>query len=321
MTTHDSGELHVIFGTGTLGKWTGRELVKLGKRVRFVNRSGKAFDLPEGAELVASDAYDPAKTTEVVQGAAAIYQCAQPEYHEWETKFMPLQDSIMAAAITTGAKLIAAENVYMYGAPNGKPLTEDTPYNAHTRKGKVRQAMTEKLFAQHKAGNLRAASVRGSDFFGPDDMSNTKFIVYAAVQGKAAQMVGRGDRLHSFTYTPDFGKLLAIAGTRDEALGQAWHVPNNPPLTQNELLSLFEAELGTPIKRMYGTTLVMRAMGLFVPAMREMVEMMYEFNHPFVVDGSKAERTFGITATPMKQMISETVAWVKTHLAQLAAAH
>ncbi|HQX76303.1 MAG TPA: NAD-dependent epimerase/dehydratase family protein, partial [Thermoflexales bacterium] len=217
--------LHVIFGTGPLGKWTARELVKMGKQVRLVNRSGQAMDLPPGAEMIKADAYDVANNIAITKNAAAIYQCAQPAYYEWPQKFPAFQEAILQAAIANGAKFIAAENLYVYGDTHGQPMTEDTPYAAHTRKGKTRQAMTEALFAAHKAGKVRAASARGSDFFGPDDSVSSGMLYKPALQGKTVNAMGRLDMPHTFTYAPDFGKTLAILGTRDEALGKAWHVP------------------------------------------------------------------------------------------------
>src|ERR1043165_4005846 len=120
-------ELHVVFGTGPLGKGTARELARLGKQVRMINRSGNADHLPESIEVVASDAYDVKKNVEVTRGAAAIYQCAQPHYHEWTQKFQPLQKAILETAITNQAKLIVGDNLYVYGSPHGHPLHEDSP--------------------------------------------------------------------------------------------------------------------------------------------------------------------------------------------------
>ncbi len=127
----NTNELHVIFGAGPLGKWTMRELVRLGKRVRVVNRSGEVKDAPAGVEVVRGDAYDPANTSLLTQGATAVYQCAQPAYHEWAEKFPPLQAAILQGAIANGAKLIVGDNLYTYGDPNGQTISEATPYNPH----------------------------------------------------------------------------------------------------------------------------------------------------------------------------------------------
>lgn len=95
-------ESHVIFGTGPLGKWTARELVKMGKNVRMINHSGKANRLPAGVLVIASDAYDVSKNIAVTKGAVAIYQCAQPHYYEWPDKFPPLQKAIVPLCLHGG---------------------------------------------------------------------------------------------------------------------------------------------------------------------------------------------------------------------------
>lgn len=306
-------ELHVIFGTGPLGKWTARELVKMGKTVRMINRSGKANRLPAGVEVIASDAYDAAKNIEVTKGAHAIYQCAQPHYYEWAEKFPPLQKAIMDAAIANQAKFIVGDNLYMYGHFTGS-LREDAPLAPNTRKGKVRAAMAQAVLDAHAAGKVRAAIGRASDFFGPDDTSLTGYAIQPALEGKTVNLMGSTSQLHTFTYIADFGRLLATLGTRDEALGQVWFAPSNPPLTQAEFVKLIEAELGRPIKSMVGGPLMMRFLGLFNKDIAETVEMMFEWTNPYVIDTSKAEKAFGLKATPLKQAIQETLDWCKENV-------
>lgn len=308
-----TNDLHVIFGTGPLGKWTARHLLKQGQRVRLINRSGQTPDLPEGAEIVRGDAYDRAQTKALTAGAAAVYQCAQPAYHEWAEKFPPLQESILEAAAAAGAKLIVAENLYMYGDVQGQVMTETLPNRAHTRKGQVRQQMTEALMQAHQQGKVRVAMARGSDFFGPEDSVQTEFIFRPALAGKAVNLVGRTDQPHTFTYVVDFGTLLATLGLRDEALGQIWHVPSSAPVTQNELVNLISELVGKPVKTQVGTRLILTLMGLFNPGAKEMVEMLYEFNQPFIMDSSKAQKAFGLQPTPLREALRATLDWCRTH--------
>ncbi|GAB4396567.1 MAG: NAD-dependent epimerase/dehydratase family protein [Anaerolineales bacterium] len=303
-------ELHVIFGTGPLGRYTAETLLNLGMSVRMVNRSGKMADAPAGVEIIASDAYDVTRNLEVTRGAAAVYQCAQPHYHEWQEKFPPLQRAIVQAASQNGAKLVVGDNLYMYGKFSGA-LREDSPVNPHTKKGKTRAAMAQEILDAHTAGTVRATIGRASDFFGPYDTVLTDYAILPAVQDKAVNLVGRTDQPHTFTYVKDFGRLLATLGTRDEALGQVWFTPSNPPVTQAEFVRLMETELGKPIKSQVAGTLLMRILGLFNKSMAETVEMMYEWTAPFVVDTSKAEKAFGLKPTPLNVAIRETLAWCK----------
>lgn len=120
---------------------------------------------------------------------------------------------------------------------------------------------------------------------------------------------------------PDFGQALAILGARDEALGQVWHVPSPAAVTQAEVLALLAAEIGRPVKPLMGTALLLRALGLFNPMIRETVEMLYEWTQPFVLDSSTFERTFAMPPTPLRQMVQETVTWARQNELSLAAAH
>jgi nucleoside-diphosphate-sugar epimerase len=311
--TNATAELHVIFGTGPLGKWTARELGRLGKRVRLINRHGTATDLPEGAEIVKADAYDTRQTIELTAGAAAVYQCAQPAYREWRTRFPQLQASILEGAAAAGAKLIAAENLYMYGEPAGVPLTEDSPYQAHTRKGKTRQAMTEALAAAQREGKARVAIARGSDFFGPDDAVSAGLIFRPALAGKRVSVLGRLDQPHTFTYVADFGKTLATLGTHEEALGQVWHVPSNPPVAQAEFVAMVGDAVGRPVKVRRGTAPILWLIGLGNPDAREIIEMLYEFERPFVMASEKFQRVFGAGPTPLREAIQASIEWARAH--------
>jgi nucleoside-diphosphate-sugar epimerase len=307
-------ELHVVFGTGPLGKYTARELVKLGKTVRMVNRSGKADQLPGGVEIVASDAYDAAKNVEVTKGATAIYQCAQPPYNRWPQEFPPLQASIMEGLAGSGAKLVIAENMYMYGDAAGKPLSESLPHAAQTRKGRTRAAMSESALAAHREGRVRVAIGRGSDYFGPwgDNSTMGGRVFPPLFRGKPAQPIGRIDLPHTHTYLKDFGRALFLLGERDEADGQAWHVPNDmPEISQGELVRIFCEESGLEPKISAMGRTMLRLGGLFVPEARESLEMMYAFEKPLIVDSTRFERAFGMRPTPMREALRETAAWYR----------
>ena len=135
--------------------------------------------------------------------------------------------------------------------------------------------------------------------------------------GKGASFGGKLDFPHTATYIGDFGVALVILGERDEALGQAWHVPSDrPQITQRQLAELIYRETGQPVKASGVSKLMMSLAGLFIPGARETVEMMYEFEKPFVVDSSKFERTFGVVATPITGALKTTVAWYRAHPAR-----
>jgi nucleoside-diphosphate-sugar epimerase len=308
---------HVVFGTGAIGRAVMNELVKRGESVRMVNHSGKMDDVPCGVEVVASDLYDPAKVKEVTRGTQVVYQSAQPHYHEWPKKFPALQKSIIDGLTGSGAKLVLVENLYMYGATNGIPMTENTPHNAQTRKGKVRSEISNAAFAAHCEGKLRVTAARGSDYFGPWGLTQGwggGIFLYRILAGKSAQIFGSAKAPHTYTYIPDFGKALVILGEQPEADGAVWHVPNDMSgITQGDFVKMIADEAGVAVKIQPGGKTIAALLGLFSPASPEIIEMMYEFEQPFLVDSSKFEKTFGMKATPMKNAVKETVAWFKSH--------
>lgn len=311
MTVH-----HVVLGTGAIGRAVAEELIRRGESVRMVNRSGKMDEVPAGVDVVASDLYDPAKVREVTRGAKVVYQSAQPRYHEWTEKFPLLQKSIIDGLMGSDAKLVLIENVYMYGDTQGQPMTEDTPHSAHTRKGRVRSEISNAAFEAHKNGHVCVTAARGGNFFGPwgTDSTMGARVFYPLLREKPAQLIGRTDVPHTHTYVKDFGRALVILGERDEADGQVWHVPNDQPrMTQGELVRLFAEEAGVEPKISSMGKLMMSIGGLFIPEAKESVEMMYEFDKPFVIHSSKFEKMFGMKATPTREAIRETVVWYKSH--------
>lgn len=309
---------HVILGAGAVGRSILDELVRRGESVRVVNRSGNLKDVPVGVEVKAADLYDPAQVREVTRGAQVVYQAAVPPYHEVATKFPSFQRSILEGLTGSDAKLVIVENLYMYGSTNGAPMTEETPHNAHTRKGRARKEASQAAFEAHRTRKVRVTSARGSDYFGPwGTDSSTTFgsrQLYPLLQGKTIQMIGKTDIPHTHTYLKDFGRALVVLGERDEADGRAWHVPNDQPrITQGEMLKMFAEEAGLKFKMTSVGAGMLRFAGFFSPPAKELVEMMYEFDQPFIVDSSKFEKTFGMKATPMQEAIRETVAWFKSH--------
>jgi hypothetical protein len=153
----DNGELHVVFGTGAVGMSVMDELIRRGpRRVRMVNRSGRA-SVPDGVEVVGGDATDEAFAREASKGASVVYFALNTPYNKWPELFPRLQAGVLEGAASAGAKLIAMENLYMYGPTGGRPISEDLPYAPNTRKGRVRAMMSKELMEAHRSGKVRFA--------------------------------------------------------------------------------------------------------------------------------------------------------------------
>jgi len=304
---------HLILGTGPLGLATARALLAQGHTVRLVNRRGAVDGLPEGATVIAADLSDSVAMLHAAKGATAIYFCVQPPYHLWPTEFPALQDHAIRLAEATGARLVAAENLYGYGPVDG-PMTEKTPLIARTRKGSTRAAMHRALLAAHQAGRIDMAVARGADFFGPGvtQAALGAEVFTSLLSGASVRVLGNPDLPHSYTYVPDFGTAMAILGTDPRASGGVFHVPNAPVTTTRGMIR--EAgEIASLSPRIQAIApWQLRFLSLAIKPLREMVELSYQATRPFVADHAKFVATFGDIATPRAQALAETLAGLKS---------
>lgn len=276
----------------------------------MVTRSGRP---PEpGIEHVALDAAHPERLTGAVRGAAAVYGCAAPPLHRWTTDWPPLASSLCTAAEATGAVLVMLGNLYGYG-PVDRPLTEDLPLAATGHKGRVRAAVWEQARTLHEAGRIRAVEVRASDFFGPgvtDGGHLASRVVPRLLDGKAVTVLGDPDTPHSWTYLPDTAGALVEAAGDERAWGRAWHVPTAPPLSVRAMVDRLAAEAGTgPVAVRRLQPAVLGLAGLFSPLLRELREVRYQFDRPFVIDSAAWESAFTLRATPVEEQLRATVEW------------
>jgi len=304
---------HVVLGAGAVGLAIAEALVRRGESVRVVNRSGLRAP-PAGVESVAGDITDPVFAASAATGARVIYQALNPPYHRWAQEFPGLQAAAIAAAQAAGARLVVMDNVYMYGRADGRPFTEDRAYNPHTRKGRVRAAMARDLMAAHNAGRVQATVGRASDFFGPRAGEQSligDWVIPPALANKSASVIGNPDMPHTYTFIPDIGENLVRLGERDDALGRVWHLPSPQTRTTRDVVSLVYQSAGTAPRLKVTPAWQMRALGLVNRAVREINEMRYEFDEPFIVDASLAESELGLRATSLPEAVEQTVRWYR----------
>ncbi len=303
--------LHVIVGAGVIGSATATLLAKDGHSVRVVSRSGRG-QYQQGIERVALDATDTVALSRIAEGAAALYNCANPQYHRWATDWPPVAASLLSAAEQTGAVLVTMSNLYAYG-PVDHPMTEDDPLAATTRKGRIRAGMWADALAAHRAGRVRATEARASDYFGPGAMDSAHLgsrVVPKVLSGQAVQVLGDPDAPHSWTYLLDIARALVTLGTDERAWGRAWHVPTNPPLSQRAVVVELAKLAGVPAPRVTGIPhWMLRTGGLVSPLLRELDEVYYQFDRPFILDSSAFSKTFGQQPTPMDEALEATIDW------------
>src|SRR5262245_42741703 len=300
--------LHVVLGaTGGVGRAVVQQLSSQGVHVRAVSRSGRG--LAPGVEAMAADLMDRESTVSACSGATVVYHCAGERYDRWATALPRMLDNVLDGVRAARARLVYTDNLYMY-APTGQTLTEDSSQSPVTRKGKVRKQLAETILA---AAGIEATIGRAPDFYGPGVLTSAvgEQLFGALVRGKRVPWLGKLDHPHALAFVDDFARGLIVLGAQDRAVGQVWHIPTAPPLTGREFIAKASEAAGVAPKPFAVPGLVLRLLGLTNPVMRESVEMLYEFDAPFLVDSSKFTRTFGGSVTPHEDALARTVAWYR----------
>lgn len=298
---------HVIAGAGPVAQAISAALTRRRISATAISRSGTAVD---GATVRSADLSDTAAAGEALADADVVYQCAQPPYHRWVEEFGPLQRSILDACAANDALLVAVENLYGYG-PVSAPMHERFPLVATTRKGAVRAAMWNELEQAHRDGRVRCVAARASDFFGPGVEASafgTRFFG-PILKGKGGEVLGNPDSLHSVTYAPDLGEAMVRLADAPDTWGRAWHVPNAPAVSLRRIVELASTAADVKAKVRVMASWKLRVGGLFIPAARESVEMLYQFDTDFVVDNSAYSAQLGDHSTPLEEAITATVNW------------
>ena len=305
-TDHLAAPRHVILGAGPVGRAVAAALSARGIEPTVVTRSGSSVD---GTRSHRADVTDPTALSAALVGAGVVYQCAQPAYHRWPEEFPGFQAGVVDGAAASGALLVVAENLYGY-APTVAPLHEELALDATTRKGAARAAMWRSLDAAHRAGRVRVVAGRASDFFGPgvrDSAVGDRFF-RPLLAGKTVRVLGDPDLLHSYTYVPDFGEALVRLAETPATWGRAWHVPNAPTISTRGVAELAATIAGVPAPRLRTVApWQLELLGRVVPSIRELPEMLYEFDRDWVVDHGRFAAVLGDHATPFATSLRATV--------------
>lgn len=307
--------LHVILGSGgAIGTPLARELISRGERVRTVSRSGKS---EPGCEQVRADLADGRQTVAALEEGSTVYLLVGLPYDSrvWRSAWPEIMANVIAACEAKRARLLFLDNVYAYGAVKG-PMTEETPMRPSSEKGRIRAEIAARLFSEMHTGRINALIARAADFYGPHAASNS--IPYAmALQpllaGKAQRWLVSAKKKHSFSYTLDCARALALLGRTDDAFGQVWHLPTAaPPLDGEEFMGIAARTLGRPLRYSVLPKAVVGLAGLFDRTILEIYRMTYQNDRDYVFDSSKFERRFSFSPTPYDKGIEETLNFFRT---------
>lgn len=305
-----NSELHLVFGTGQVGRHLVDRLLAHGLRVRTVRRSAE-FSRHPAHETIQADVYDRDAAIRAAVGADVVYHCANAPYHQWPTQLPLLTRNIAAAAQAAGSRLVVLDNVYAVGATG--TFDEDTPERPCSKKGVLRKKLADELRALHTSGDLPVTIGRASDFFGPG-ANNTVLLHPRAIEqlisGAKIDVIGAIDEPHSWSYTPDVAEGLFQLGLHPELAGQTLHLPVLPPQSGRSLLTALAVFLNVPLRVRRMPDWLLHIAGWFSPMMRELPEMQYQFEQPFVMSDARIRSLLPIQPTPLSEQIAATAKWL-----------
>jgi nucleoside-diphosphate-sugar epimerase len=294
---------HVIVGAGAVGSATALLLADRGDHVRVISRHGSGPEHP-AIERVAADATDAQRLTELTAGAVALYNCANPQYHQWLTDWPPLASALLTAAERTGAVLATMGNLYPYG-PVDSPITQRTPLAATHPKLRLRGQLWQDALAAQQAGRIRTTEVRASDYIEQNGLLAFG-LGKPVLAGRRAYSPGPLDVPHSWTSIRDCARALAAVAVDERAYGQAWLVPTGPALTVRQLVTRFAEVNGAPAAKISAIPYaVLWTYGEFSPMVKELRTTRYQFTAPFVIDSSATTETFGLKPTPVDDALRD----------------
>jgi nucleoside-diphosphate-sugar epimerase len=303
-------ETHVVLGAGQVGPILAEKLVARGHDVRVVSRT-QPRPIP-GVRWMSADLTNLGAAREAVRGATTVYHCANPmRYDQWETLLPPLSRTIRDAVAGSGARLVVLDNLYMYGAPEGGVIRDDTKQAPQSRKGELRARLAEEFFESQQRGDFELSVLRAPDFFGLHAARSATFhpiFFRRLARGKAAPVLGDPDVPHAHAYIPDVAEALFRLGTRPQPSTSAWLAPATWNGTVRDLFAVFARVANRSLTPWQVPSWLWPVLGLWDSELRAVPEMLHQWNAPMMLDDSRFRRVFGFEPTPIERAVEETVA-------------
>jgi nucleoside-diphosphate-sugar epimerase len=199
------------------------------------------------------------------------------------------------------------DNLYQVGAQTA-PRTEDMPLVATGEKAPI-LAEVARIW-QASRDRVLVAALRCSDFYGPGvTVSHLGGSAFGEVaKGRPAQLLVPPDTPHDFTYVPDIAQAaVKLLDAPNEDFGQAWNVPCAPTRSPRELLEMGAQALGQRLRIWAVPFALLRPLGLVYRFAKEVADVGFTWDRPYVVDGSKFARRFDFLPTPFEVGVPTTI--------------
>jgi len=302
--------MQTILGSGgAIGTELARVLPKYTNKIRLVSRNPEKVN--DTDDLFRADLTKQDEVISAVKNSEVVYLTVGLPYNTkvWQTTWPVIMKNVIEACKANRSKLVFFDNIYMYDGSNLNPITEEHAINPSSKKGKVRMEIARMLLNAVNKGEIEALIARSADFYGPSVKNVsmlTETVLNPLSKAKKAQWIGSIKFKHSFTYTHDAAKATALLGNTPDAFGEVWHLPTAPnPYTAKQFIEIIAGMFGVKPKYQVANKFMLRIIGLFVPIMREMIEMAYQYDRDYVFSSEKFENKFGFEPTSYSEGIRE----------------
>ena len=303
----------ILGSSGVIGTELAKSLTQYTDKIRLVSRNPKRVNPND--QLAIADLTNAQQVLSAVEGSEVVYLTAGIQYKisEWQKQWPVIMKNVIDACKTHKSKLVFFDNVYTYGLVKGW-MKEDTLVNPVSKKGEVRAQIAQMIMSEVERGNLDAIIARAADFYGPNTPLSfaTVTVFHNLKKGKKAQWFLDANKKHSMTFTPDAGKATALLGNTKTAYNQIWHLPTDKnALTGKEFIEIAAKEFGVKPEYVVLKKWIIQLVGVFIPVVKESIEMLYQNEYDYLFDSSKFEKAFNFVPTSYKDGIAATVKSMK----------
>jgi len=305
----------ILGAGGAIGVELAKSLKDYTADIRLVSRNPKRINTTD--ELFPANLTQKEEIFNAVKDSHTVYVTIGFPYATkiWSQTWVPFMQNVVNACLAFNTKLVFFDNVYAIGGDNVKHITESSPISPTSKKGEIRAAVDRLILDNIEKNNLQAIIARAPDFFGGTAMQNSLIInlVYNnLLKGKKAQWFSNAKLIHTMGYVPDLAKGTAMLGNTSAAFNQIWNLPTDTQkIIGEEWIKLFAAEMG--VKNNY-TVLphwLLKTLGLFLPVMKELAEMDYQYDRDYYFDSSKFNNFFGYQPTSNADAVKQALQQIK----------
>jgi nucleoside-diphosphate-sugar epimerase len=300
----------ILGAGGAIGIELAKALTPYTSDIRLVSRNPKKVNLND--ELFPADLTWREDVFKAIEGSEIVYVTVGFAYHTktWQKVWPPFIKNVIDACSQHNAKMVFFDNVYAIGGDHVNHITEESPISPCSKKGEVRAEVDTLILEAIKHKKLNAIIARSADFFSEVKATSMAMnLIYDnLIKGKKAQWLCDAKKVHSMSYTPDLAKGTAILGNTPDAYNQIWNLPTDAEkITGEGWVNLFAKELNASNNYQVLPNWLVKGLGLFIPIMKELPEMNYQFDRDYFFDSSKFNTYFSYTPTKNAIAVKQTV--------------